>query len=219
MPSEQRLKWTLLVGPAFVLGILACLVLLLRYNHEAAGRASEALPVIGPVADFSLTNQNGQPVTLEDLKGHVWLADIIFTRCAGPCPEMTRKMKDLQEALPASSSARLVTLTTDADYDTPEVLARYADRYDADDQRWIFLTGDKVAIANLAIDSLKLTAVKKPPEQRTTPNDLFVHSTIFVVVDKQGRLRGAFDSVGQNVSWRGAKQAILDAVRKLEKES
>lgn len=201
-----------------VLGILACLVFLLKNEHTPE-RASEALPIIGPVADFTLTNQAGQSVSLSDLRGRVWVADIIFTRCAGPCPEMTRKMKELQDALPADGQARLVTLTTDADYDTPEVLARYGERFGADAQRWTFLTGDPVAIANLAIDSLKLTAIAKPPEERTDPNDLFVHSTIFVVVDKQGRLRGAFESVGDHVSWPDTKQTILDAVRKLENES
>lgn len=216
MGSSQRSTWPLLVGLTLMLGILACLVVLLKYNPD---RASTDLPVIGPVADFVLTNQSGQSVTLADLKGRVWVADIIFTRCAGPCPEMTRKMKELQEAFPATGSARLVTLTTDADYDTPDVLAQYGERYDANPAQWTFLTGDKVAIANLAIDSLKLTAIEKPAEERTDPNDLFVHSTIFVVVDKQGRLRRAFETVGDYISWADAKQAILDAVQRLENES
>jgi len=217
MRLEFRLNWSLLVGFALVLAILGCLIVLLRYEPQPP-RASEKLPVIGPVASFTLTNQSAQVVSLEDLQGRPWVADIIFTRCAGPCPEMTRKMRDLQDALPATSEARLVTLTTDADYDTPEVLARYADRYGANSNRWIFLTGDKVVIANLAIDSLKLTAIEKPAEERTDPNDLFVHSTIFVVVDSQGRLRGSFESVGEHVSWPDARQAIVDAVAALEKE-
>jgi len=217
MRLEFRLNWSLLVGLALVLAILGCLIVLLRYEPQPP-RASEKLPVIGPVASFTLTNQSAQVVSLEDLQGRPWVADIIFTRCAGPCPEMTRKMRDLQDALPATSEARLVTLTTDADYDTPEVLARYADRYGANSNRWIFLTGDKVVIANLAIDSLKLTAIEKPAEERTDPNDLFVHSTIFVVVDSQGRLRGSFESVGEHVSWPDARQAIVDAVAALEKE-
>ena len=157
MQSQQPTHWSLLAGLAMVLGILACLVVLLKHN-PGPERASEALPVIGAVANFSLTNQSGQAVSLADLKGRPWVADIIFTRCAGPCPEMTRKMKELQEALPASSRARLISLTTDADFDTPEVLARYGERFAADPARWTFLTGGKVEIANLAIDSLKLTA-------------------------------------------------------------
>jgi cytochrome oxidase Cu insertion factor (SCO1/SenC/PrrC family) len=217
-PAPARANWTLLIGLGLVLGILLCLVVLLRYTPDPTSGVP-SLPVIGPVQPFTLTNQDGQPVSLQDLQGQVWVADIIFTRCAGPCPEMTFKMKELHEALPAESDARLVTLTTDADYDTPEVLTRYAEQFGADTEGWDFLTGDKVAIANLAIDSLKLTAIAKPPEERTDPNDLFVHSTIFVVVDKQGRLRGSFETVGPDVSWTEKKQAILDAVRRLEAES
>ncbi len=205
------------MGFGLVLGILACLIVILR-SGPPAQRASEALPVIGPVAPFALINQAGTLITRDNLLGKVWVADIIFTRCAGPCPEMTRKMKELQDALPATSSARLVTLTTDADFDTPEVLRRYGERFGADFGRWTFLTGDKVGIANLAIDSLKLTAIAKKPEERTDPNDLFVHSTIFVLVDKRGNLRGSFESVSDFVPWTQVKQDILAALARLERE-
>lgn len=216
--TEHRPQWTLLIGLAFVLAIVACLVVLMK-QAPSKETASEALPVIGPVADFALTNQNDQPVTLADLKGRVWVADIIFTRCAGPCPIMTRKMKELQEALPDDSRARLVTLTTDADYDTPEVLRKYAEKFGADTNRWMFLTGDKVDIARLAQESLKLSAVRKPAGTSTDPNDLFVHSTIFVVVDKQGNLRGAFESTSDYVPWAQVKEELLTTVRELERES
>jgi cytochrome oxidase Cu insertion factor (SCO1/SenC/PrrC family) len=181
-------------------------------------RNRPALPVIGPVADFTLTNQNAQAFTLDGLRGKVWVADIIFTRCAGPCPRMTRQMHELQDALPASDPAQLVTLTTDADYDTPPVLKRYADKNGADAARWHFLTGDKRDVAHLAIDSLKLTAVAKQPAERTSDVDLFVHSTIFVIVDKQARLRMTFETGGDGVDWPQSKAAILDAVSQLENE-
>jgi cytochrome oxidase Cu insertion factor (SCO1/SenC/PrrC family) len=216
--SHKQIAWTVVVGLALVFGILLCLVAILLLDRGPT-RASTALPVIGPVADFQLTNQHNTAVSLEDLKGRVWVGDIIFTRCAGPCPEMTRKMRELQEALPADSQSLLITLTTDADYDTPEILRRYAERFDASTNNWIFLTGDKVEIATLAIDSLKLTAIEKKPEERTDPVDLFVHSTIFVIVDKQGRLRGAFETVGEDVNWMEMKQQILEAVSTLEDES
>ena len=98
---------------------------------------------MAPIADFTLTNQNGSAVSLADLRGQVWVADIIFTRCPGPCLKMTRQMKELQEALPPASQAKLVTLTTDADFDTPPVLKAYAERFGADTNRWMFLTGPK----------------------------------------------------------------------------
>jgi protein SCO1/2 len=176
------------------------------------------LPVIGAIADFSLTNQDGRAVSLADLRGRVWVADIIFTRCPGPCLKMTRQMKGLQEALPSASQAELVTLTTDADFDTPPVLKAYAERFGADTNRWMFLTGTKQGIAKLAIDSLRLTAIAKKPEERESPEDLFVHSTIFVIADKQGRLRGVFETTGDGIDPRGVETEILAAVRQLERE-
>ena len=176
------------------------------------------LPVIGPIASFTLTDQTGSTVSLADLRGRVWVADIIFTRCPGPCLKMTRQMKELQDALPAASQTKLVTLTTDPDFDTPLVLRAYAERFRADTNRWVFLTGTKQDIAKLAIDSLKLTAIEKKPEERESPQDLFVHSTIFVVADKQARLRGVFETTGDGIDPQKVKTAILAAVSQLERE-
>jgi len=189
----------------------------------AIGRVRLAAPVdrlevYGPVSDFHLTNQAGKAVSLASLQGHVWVGDIIFTRCAGPCPRMTRQMKELQDALPAGSDTKLVTLTTDPDNDTPEVLKKYGERFGADWRRWSFLTGTKPQIAKLAIDSLKLTALEKRPEDREAPEDLFIHSTIFVLVDKQARLRGVFETTGEDIDFTQVKETILRSTRTLEKE-
>ena len=104
---------------------------------------------------------------------------------------MTRVMKDLQSSV--DPKVRLVTLTTDPEYDTPRVLKAYAGKYNADPNRWFFLTGSKDQVARLAIDGLKLVAQEKPAPERENPADLFIHSTLFVVVDKQGNLRASFD--------------------------
>lgn len=179
---------------------------------------ASSLPVYAQVSDFTLTNQNSQAVSLSDWRGHVWVADIIFTRCPGPCPRMTRQMKELQTSLPPNSRTRLVTLTTDPEFDTPEILSRYAERFGADPNRWTFLTGSKPQIAAVAVGSLKLAAVEKKPEERESAEDLFIHSTIFVVVDKRGQLRGVFETGGEDVDWAKSKQNILAAVKTLERE-
>lgn len=176
------------------------------------------LPVYGLVADFTLTNQDGRAVSLSDLRGHAWVADIIFTRCAGPCPKMTMQMKQLQQALPSGSQAKLVTLTTDPEYDTPAVLKKYAQLFGADTNRWMFLTGTARQVANLAIDSLKLTAIEKKPEARESPQDLFVHSTIFVIIDKRAQLRGIFQTMGEGIDPGQVQPQILAAIRRLERE-
>jgi protein SCO1/2 len=216
-PSARTFPWTVGIGLLLVVMTLALVYLL----ADIKSRAPHARPlmVIGTVDDFTLTNQLGVATTLADLRGHVWVADIIFTRCAGPCPRMTRQMKELQDALRPDDNAKLVTLTTDPDNDTPEVLKRYAeDRANADTNRWIFLTGTKKQIANLAIDSLKLSAVEKKPEERESDDDLFVHSTIFVVVDRKGQLRGVYETGGEGVDWTDSKRQILAAVNQLERE-
>ena len=76
-------------GSAFVLFLALLGLAYVLSLAELNSHATQPLPVIGTVADFTLTNQDGQVTTLADLTNHVWVADIIFTRCAGPCPIMT----------------------------------------------------------------------------------------------------------------------------------
>jgi protein SCO1/2 len=211
-----RVQWPVWFGLALVVLTLGAALVLGALWFQ--GARTKPLPVLGPIEDFTLTNQNGHAVSLADLRGRVWVADIIFTRCAGPCPIMTRQMKQLQDALPSRSRAKLVTLTTDPDFDTPSVLKTYAERFGADPGRWMFLTGTKPEIARLAVDSLKLSAVEKNPEGRASPQDLFVHSTIFVVVDQHARLRGVFETTGEGIDPRTVQTQILAAVRQLERE-
>ena len=175
--------------------------------------------MIGAVADFTLTNQDGKVTTLADLTNRVWVADIIFTRCAGPCPVITGHMKSLAGALPKTSDARLVTLTTDPDFDTPAMMKKYGEHFDADFSRWIFLTGTKAQIGALGGGSLKLSAVPVPVADQTNAADLFIHTTIFVIVDKHAQLRGFFETGGEGVDWTNAVlPKILRSVRQLENE-
>ncbi len=157
-------------------------------------RDPDELPVICELADFSMTNQLGQTVRRADLLGQVWVADVIFTRCPGPCAMMTTRMADLQDSIPNDWPVKFVSLTADSAYDTPDVLRTYAEEYQADPKRWNFLHSTKAAIADLAINHLKLVVLDKEQE-RQSPNDLFIHSTTLALVDKHGRLRGAFESV------------------------
>jgi cytochrome oxidase Cu insertion factor (SCO1/SenC/PrrC family) len=215
--ASPRLSRTIWIGVGLILLLVVFAFLLSGLKTRQRNAAS--LPKIGQLANFTLTNQASQPVTLADLHGKVWVADIVFSRCAGPCPRMTRQMASLQGALPKDSSAKLVTLTTDPDFDTPEVLNRYAERFSADTNRWWFLTGDKKEIAGLARDGLKLTGfVETKPEERLTPEDLFIHSTLFVVVDKQARLRGVFETDNESGSWTNVQSEILQTIRTLEQE-
>jgi cytochrome oxidase Cu insertion factor (SCO1/SenC/PrrC family) len=198
--------------------ILATSLAFLLAKAKSRLEQQQSLPVLAQVGDFSLTNQDGTLASLGDLRGKVWIADIIFTRCAGPCPRMTRQMKELQDSLAADAQTKLVTLTTDPENDTAPVLKTYSQRAGANASRWMFLTGSKKQIADLAVGSLKLSAVPIKQEERTDANDLWVHSTIFVIVDKHAQLRGVFETGGDGVNWQSEKQKLLAAAKQLERE-
>jgi protein SCO1/2 len=212
----RRIEW--LVWGGLILIILTLLLAFLLAQLRLRQALGKPLPVIGNVAPFTLTNQLGRAFSLSDLHGQVWVADIIFTTCPGPCARMSRAMRDLQSCVPANSRTKFVSLTTYPDHDTPPVLKEYGQRFEANPSRWIFLTGTKSGIASLAIDSLKLTATDKPAKDRESTDDLFIHSTTFVIVDKQGRLRGHFETTGDDVDPQKSREQILAAIRRLERE-
>lgn len=212
--ASQNLPRALWLGVVLILCFLGLGYLL----SVAELKQKRALPVLGTVAGFTLTNQDGRVTTLADLTNRVWAADIIFTRCAGPCPIITGYMKSLQDALPKTSDARLVTLTTDPDYDTPAVMKQYGQRFGADFSRWTFLTGTKAQIGALGGGSLKLSAVPVPVAEQTNAADLFIHTTIFVAVDKHARLRGIFETMGDGIAWTNVQPRLVAAVRQLERE-
>jgi protein SCO1 len=213
--DSNRLPQTFWVGVAMVFLMLGLAYLL----SFAEFKKERILPSLGRVEDFTLTNQDARVTTLADLTNRVWVADIIFTRCAGPCPRMTGQMKSLQDKLPQTSGAKLVTLTTDPEFDTPAVLKKYGQRFGADPHRWMFLTGTKSEIGALAANSLKLSAMPVKREEQKDAADLFIHTTIFVVVDKHARLRGIFETGGEGVDWTNAVQPkLLNTIHRLERE-
>lgn len=148
---------------------------------------TRALDRIAQVPEFSFTSQTGETVTREDLAGSIWVADFIFTRCPNPCPIMSDRMQELQEAIKKKGgNVRLVTVTVDPEHDTPEVLAAYAKRYDADPSLWKFLTGEPEAIREFVTRGMLQPLAKDPA-------NVPVHSQRFLVVDSEGILRSYHD--------------------------
>lgn len=139
MKLSEKILWAIWGG--LILTISAIVA-----ASVASSSKARPLPIYGALPAFQLTDQNNRTTTLDTLRGHICIADVIFTRCAGQCLIMSAHMKDLQSALPPGSPIKLVSFTTDPAFDTPAVLKKYAGRYDAQDNQWIFLTGDKAAL-------------------------------------------------------------------------
>jgi cytochrome oxidase Cu insertion factor (SCO1/SenC/PrrC family) len=133
------------------------------------GASSARLPIYGSVPDFALTDQHGRLVRRADLEGKVWIASFIFTNCPEECPLMTAEMAQFQSDLANIPDFRLVSISIDPERDTPSVLSQYADRFKADSERWLFLTGDKRAIYRLAREGFRLGIVDPAEQSHLSP--------------------------------------------------
>lgn len=161
---------------------------MIREARAVAASRPQPLPVRGRVPDFAFTRQDETPLTCADMVGSVWIADFIFTRCAGPCPLMTQRMAEFQDRFAGRPDIRFVSFSVDPENDTPPVLASYAALFNADPRRWSFLTGSRRAIHDLSINGFKLAVGADPADE-----NLILHSTQFVLVDRQRRIRGYYD--------------------------
>jgi len=222
--SVKRFWW---LGGVCVLVALVGVGLGLRMRFENTSRhAADDLPRLWEVPAFALTERSGQAVTRADLLGKVWIASLIFTRCVEECPLVSNHMARLQATFAAEPDVRLVSITVDPAYDTPEVLARYAQSFAAQPQRWFFLTGDKTTIYQLVREGFRLglsdpqesavpeaTRVRHALWQLLTPASALAHSSAhphdetqraithsarLVLVDRQSRVRHLYDITDQS---------------------
>jgi len=152
-------------------------------------RSAPPLPRLGRLPDFSLTDHEGHPISRTSLAGSVWIADFIFTRCAGQCPMMSAQMATLQQELKGLRGVRFVSFTVDPSYDTPERLAAYAAHYGANPERWRFVTGEPSAIITLVQHGFRLAIGADG-----TPQEPITHSVRLVLVDQRGSIRGYYDA-------------------------
>ena len=176
-------------------------------------RLEEAFPVLVPAGNFDLTNQFGLKVQGKDLDGYITVIDVIFSRCPGQCHRLSQQMRRLQQAVPVGLPVRFVSLTADPEFDTPEVLRRYGERYGAEMATWHFLTGSKSEIYRWAQSDLKFSVVENDPSNVTGLEDMFLHSAAFAVLDRKGRLRAMIQSEDAD-----SNERLLRCVTSLSRE-
>lgn len=187
-------KWLTLVGLLAVMTIALLAYVKLRSpstleRAEAIAHGSKrSLEPLFPVPAFGYQDQRGATVTPQSLAGQVWVANFIFTTCRTICPLMTAKMVQLQRRL-AGVDARFVSFSVDPSTDTPEVLAAYARRWAAEETRWTLLATDEKTLPLVAA-GFHITAEKNKPGEL----DPIIHSSVFVLVDQRGVVRGIYDS-------------------------
>ena len=177
-----------------VVGVFAAVVM--RAPH------GNALPDLGQLPDFALVGADGGSFGNHDLRGRVWIANFIFTSCPSFCPRLTQQMARVQQRLGAESDIVLVSISVDPRTDTPDVLRAYADRYGADRDRWQFLTGSRADVYELVRSGFRLAVTERSAEEAADGEGAIAHSDRFVLVDRDGVIRGYYrgtedDSVEQ----------------------
>jgi protein SCO1 len=150
------------------------------------------------VADIRLTNQLGQSISLDDLKGKIIIADFFFTRCPSICPTLTTNMKGLQDALKMkdprkridSNFVQFLSFSVDPERDSVPVLKKYADKYSVNHDIWWMLTGAKKEIYDFALNELKLGL-----QDGGTVDSNFIHTGKFILLDKERVVRGYYNGL------------------------
>ncbi|GIV14746.1 MAG: hypothetical protein KatS3mg022_0181 [Armatimonadota bacterium] len=195
--TMNAMKWTIRVASWGVL-VTAILFLGIGYVHSRREKPSlpapTTLPLLGNVPAFTLTAHTGQPLTLDDLRGKIWIANFFFTSCQSICPIMQDNMVEVQKAFASNPAVQIVSFTVDPERDTAAVLSDYAQRKGAIPGKWLFVTGAKKAIYRLARQGFKLAADDIPEQLQGTKHD-FIHSEKFVLVDAQGHIRGYYSGL------------------------
>jgi protein SCO1 len=190
VPLRRRMLWGFLVLALLVVAGAAAFQRL---------RKPEPPPLLGKVPEFALTNRDGRTVRRADLDGRPWIADFVFTRCPASCPMMSARMARLNRELAADLPVRLVSISVDPTHDTPQVLQRYAESFQATD-RWLFLTGTREDVRRLCIEGFKL-GLDMAPAPGMGPEPI-LHSTRFVLVDGRGGIRGYYEAFDEESTAR-----------------
>ena len=149
------------------------------------------------LGEFSLTDENGKAITRVELEGKILVVSFLFTSCSLTCPEVTKRMAEIQQLTATNADVQLVSLTVDPRSDTPPVLAKWGARFGADTNRWLFLTGDKTTLHGLIAKSF-LTQDNGDPFNSMPGN--FTGTERIAVVDKLGRTRIYFDGLRPETS-------------------
>jgi protein SCO1 len=156
-------------------------------------RKKPELEVLGQLGDFTLTRENGQSYGKKDLQGQVWVAAFMFTRCPTVCPRITQRMREVQSAAQKKQiPLTLVSFSVDPEYDTPEILTRYAAAQSVDLANWRFLTGNYELIQKTAEQGFKLALEGKA--DAAAEHYGISHGSHLVLVDGQARIRGYYRS-------------------------
>ncbi len=181
----------------FIILICGLFMLIGCSKHKPA----KLLPIVGErklnekgdtiyhsIGNFTLTNQFGEQVTEQTIKNKIYIADFFFCTCQSICPKMSTQLKRVQDSILKDTSVLILSHSVNPKQDTIEVLKTYGEKYGAIKNKWHLLTADTKIINSLAKYDYLV-----PVEEGEDIKNLFVHSELFILVDRNKYIRGFYD--------------------------
>jgi len=145
------------------------------------------------IPNFSFINQDSVIINQDSLNNSIYVADFFFTSCPSICPIMSKNMLGIYEKYKGNKEVRFLSHSIDPKHDTVPKLKQYATKLGVMDTQWSFLYGDRDSIYNMAKDGYMSYA----KENANIPGG-YEHSGYFILVDKEKRIRGAYDGTDKN---------------------
>jgi protein SCO1/2 len=164
------------------------------------------------IPDVKLADQNGKAVTLETLKGKIFVVNFFYTGCPTVCQTINKNMSWLVGTYYKNKMVYFLTITVDPEHDTPDVLNKYLQTFKPESTRWLMCSGDTSAVYNFARKGLFVNAAK-------ADND-FIYSDNFVLIDQEHRIRGYYRAAVTSEVNRlndEIKVLIAEELRKVDK--
>jgi protein SCO1/2 len=174
----------------FFIVLLVILLYLLAYFFfvfQGTDNWKVKMPTLSYVKPFHFTNQDGQPVTDADVLGKITVVEYFFTTCKGICPKLNTNMKEVYLQFKDEPEFQILSHTCNPETDSVPVLKHYADSLKVDTKKWIFVTGRKDSLYQMARGSYLLDDPKNNVEKI---EDQFIHTQFFALVDRKGKIRG-----------------------------
>jgi len=158
---------------------------------------------ISDVQPFSFINQDGKRFTNKDVEGKVYVAEFFYTTCKTVCPRMNENMRLVYDKFKDNPDFLILSHTSTPDIDSASVLKRYADSLKIDTRHWVFLTGSKDSLYNAARISY---TVDDPLNNVQNPQDHFLHTQLWALVNKEGKVKKIYDGLKQSEAKAMIKQ-------------
>lgn len=159
------------------------------------------------IRPFAFADQNGDTITNEHIKDKIVVVEYFFTTCKSICPIMNKNMNKIYETFKESGDVILLSHTVDPIRDSVAALKEYSLQYDPDPAIWKFLTGDKQQLYDHARHSFKIIA---GDSTISDIDDDFIHTNVFVLLDKKGRVRLHISNQGSPVAYDGTNEKSID---------